>query len=78
VRGNTINLSVYERGGVGLIFACESGACATFAAGLKVGIIKYPCEVNLEHGTMTMAKENGDIIMQGGATLVSTGDYFYE
>jgi len=44
VKRNTINLSVCEWMESGLTFTCGNGACGTFAAGLKLGITKCPCE----------------------------------
>jgi len=44
VKGNTIHLSVCEWMESSLTFTCGNGACGTFAAGLKLGITKCPCE----------------------------------
>lgn len=77
VRDNKIHLSVWERG-AGLTLACGSGACSSFAAGLKLGFVHSPSEVVFKHGSLIMKEENGNIIMQGPAELVAYGEYYYE
>lgn len=77
VKDNKIYLSVWERG-AGLTLACGSGACGSFAAGLKLGFIHSPSMVVFKHGSLTMKEENGNIIMQGAATLVARGEYYCE
>lgn len=77
VRNNKIYLSVWERG-AGLTLACGSGACGSFAAGLKLGFIHSPCEVVFKHGSLIMKEENDHIIMQGPASLVAKGVYYCE
>jgi len=62
VKGNTINLSICEWMESGLTFTCENGACATFAAGLKLRITKKsPCEINFWNGSL--AEQIRNIIM---------------
>ncbi|AFB21162.1 diaminopimelate epimerase [Rickettsia canadensis] len=77
IKDNKINLSVWERG-VGLTGACGSGACGSFAAGLKRGFIHSPSTVVFKHGSLNMKEENGNIIMQGSATLIAEGVYCCE
>jgi len=77
VKDNKIYLSVWERG-AGLTLACGSGACGSFAAGLKLGFIHSPCEIVFKHGSLIMKEENGNIIMQGSAALVARGEYYCE
>lgn len=77
VRDNKIYLSVWERG-AGLTLACGSGACGSFAAGLKLGFIHSPYEVVFKHGSLIMKEENDTIIMQGPASLVARGEYYCE
>lgn len=77
VKDNKIYLSVWERG-AGLTLACGSGACSSFAAGLKLGFIHSPSTVVFRHGSLIMKEENGNIIMQGPANLVAYGEYHYE
>lgn len=77
VKDNKIYLSVWERG-AGLTLACGSGACSSFAAGLKLGFISSPTEVVFKHGSLIMREEKGNIIMQGPAKLVARGEYYCE
>lgn len=77
IKNNKIYLSVWERG-AGLTLACGSGACATFASALKLGFVNSPCEVVFKLGSLTMSKQGENIIMTGSATLVATGEFFYE
>ena len=77
VKDNKIYLSVWERG-AGLTLACGSGACGSFAAGLKLGFIHSPSTVVFKHGNLTMKEGNGNIIMQGAAMLVARGEYYCE
>ena len=77
IKDNKIYLSVWERG-VGLTLACGSGACASFAAGLKLGFIHSLSQVIFKHGRLIMKEENGNIIMQGATKLVAQGEYYYE
>ncbi|MCZ6914262.1 MAG: diaminopimelate epimerase, partial [Rickettsia endosymbiont of Ixodes persulcatus] len=58
--------------------ACGSGACGSFAAGLKRGFIHSPSTVVFKHGSLNMKEENGNIIMQGPATLIAEGVYCCE
>ncbi|HJD55699.1 MAG TPA: diaminopimelate epimerase [Rickettsia endosymbiont of Pyrocoelia pectoralis] len=77
VKDNKIYLSVWERG-AGLTLACGSGACSSFAAGLKLGFVSSSSEVVFKHGSLIMREENGNIIMQGPAKLVACGEYYCE
>ncbi len=75
IKDNSIYLSVWERG-VGLTLACGSGACATFAAAVKVGFIRSSCEVVFPIGKLKMSKEEENIIMTGPAILVALGEFW--
>ncbi len=76
IKNNKIYLSVWERG-TGLTLACGSGACATFAAAVKLGFISSPCEVVFQLGSLQMSKQDDNIMLTGSATLVSRGEFFY-
>ncbi|KAJ6644984.1 Threonylcarbamoyladenosine tRNA methylthiotransferase MtaB, partial [Pseudolycoriella hygida] len=56
IKDNKIYLSVWERG-VGLTLACGSGACASFAAAVKLGFVCSPCEVVFPIGSLKMLKQ---------------------
>ncbi|MFU7502210.1 MAG: diaminopimelate epimerase [Candidatus Tisiphia sp.] len=77
IKDNKIYLSVWERG-TGLTLACGSGACASFASGVKLGFISSPCQVVFQLGSLQMSKQGENIIMTGPATLVSRGEFFYD
>ncbi|AAU03878.1 diaminopimelate epimerase [Rickettsia typhi] len=77
VKDNKIYLSVWERG-AGLTLACGSGACGSFAAGLKLGFVHSPSTVVFKYGNLIMQEEDGNIIMQGEATFVMRGEYYCE
>ncbi|MFY9589902.1 diaminopimelate epimerase [Rickettsia endosymbiont of Halotydeus destructor] len=77
VRDNKIYLSVWERG-AGLTLACGSGACASFAASLKLGFTHSPSAVVFELGNLIMSEQNEHIIMQGPASLVASGEFYYD
>lgn len=77
IRDNKIYLSVWERG-AGLTLACGSGACASFAASVKLGFIHSYSEVVFKLGTLQMSKSSGSIIMIGPASLVARGEFYYD
>lgn len=77
VEDNNILLSVYERG-AGFTLACGSGACASFAATLKLGFVTSPASVIFAAGSLEMAKIGDDIVMTGPAVSVANGVYYYE
>lgn len=76
IKDNKIHLAVWERG-TGLTLACGSGACASFAAAVKLGFVTSPSQVVFELGSLSMLKDNEDIIMTGPATLVALGEFYY-
>jgi diaminopimelate epimerase len=76
IKENKIYLSVWERG-TGFTLACGSGACASFAAAVKLGFVTSPNEVVFKLGSLSMLKDNEDIIMKGPATLVALGEFYY-
>jgi len=77
IKDDKIYLSVWERG-TGLTLACGSGACASFAAAEKLGFVTSPCLVTFKLGSLNMSKVNENIIMTGPATLVATGEFYYD
>ena len=68
-----IRMRTWERG-AGLTLACGTGACATFAAGRKLGKLGIQARLDLPGGALSLA-ENGDghLLMSGPATYVFTG-----
>lgn len=70
---NNINLKVWERG-AGLTLACGSGACASFYALYKKGLINESVKVIFPIGSLDIRLENGDILMTGSYTYVFSGN----
>ena len=67
-------MRTWERG-AGLTRACGTGACATFAAGRRLGRLERKVRIDLPGGTLHLAEgEEGRLIMSGPATHVFTGE----
>ncbi len=75
IKNNSIFLSVWERG-VGLTLACGSGACATFAAAKKLGFVENNAIVEFSLGNLKMKYLDKNILMQGPANYVFSGEYY--
>jgi diaminopimelate epimerase len=71
-----INLEVWERG-AGFTLACGSGACASFAACLKLGFIQEKSSINFKLGSLFLENSDNGIILTGPASLVCKGVYCY-
>ena len=70
-----IDLAVWERG-AGLTNACGTGACATFAAARKAGLVhnKGPITVSQDGGDLSLQySPNQTILMEGNATITYRG-----
>jgi diaminopimelate epimerase len=67
-------MRTWERG-AGLTRACGTGACATFAAGRRLGLLEARVRLDLPGGTLTLAEDDdGHLLMSGPATHVFTGE----
>ncbi|MFG5775740.1 diaminopimelate epimerase [Comamonas sp. J-3] len=70
-----VRLRVYERG-VGETLACGTGACAAVVAGIQLGKLQSPVDVQTRGGLLTIAW-SGDaadpVMMTGPATTVFEG-----
>ncbi|SNS83146.1 diaminopimelate epimerase [Sphingomonas laterariae] len=67
-------MRTWERG-AGLTRACGTGACATFAAGRKLGLLAPSCRLDLPGGTLHLAEgPDGQLLMSGPATHVFAGE----
>ena len=70
-----VRLRVYERG-VGETLACGTGACAAVVAGIEMGLLHSPVDVQTRGGVLTIAW-SGDasdpVMMTGPATTVFEG-----
>lgn len=77
VRDGKIYIDVFERGD-GWTLACGTGACATTAAAVRLGLVKpdVPVSVHLPGGWLevTVDADMGGILMKGPATPVFVGD----
>ena len=69
-----VRMRTWERG-AGLTLACGTGACATFAAGRRLGKLQPEARMDLPGGSLTLADgEDGHLLMSGPARHVFTGE----
>lgn len=69
-----IVMRTWERG-AGLTRACGTGACATFAAGRRLGLIDSAVRMDLPGGTLHLGENaHGHLMMSGPATYVFSGE----
>ena len=68
-------LRVYERG-VGETLACGSGACAAAVAGVRMGWLRSPVDVQMRGGRLNLAWDGGEshVLMTGPAERVFDGN----
>ena len=67
-------MRTWERG-AGLTRACGTGACATFAAGRRLGLLDRSVRLDLPGGSLHLAEDDGGrLLMSGPATHVFTGE----
>jgi diaminopimelate epimerase len=78
IRGKTaVQLVVWERG-AGLTLACGTGACATVATLVRLGLVDADTDidVHLPGGTLTVwASRHGETWMRGPATFAFRGEF---
>jgi len=69
-----VRMRTWERG-AGMTLACGTGACATFAAGRRLGKLVASVQLDLPGGSLSLAeRDDGHLMMSGPATLVFTGE----
>ncbi|HSV51069.1 MAG TPA: diaminopimelate epimerase [Burkholderiaceae bacterium] len=72
-----IRLRVFERG-AGETLACGTGACAAVVAGIRLGLLDSPVEVDTRGGRLTIEWDGQDlasaVLMTGPATTVFEGE----
>lgn len=69
-----VKMRTWERG-AGLTLACGTGACATFAAGRRLGKLSPEAKLDLPGGSLTLAEgTDGHLLMSGPAHHVFTGE----
>jgi diaminopimelate epimerase len=70
-----IRLRVFERG-TGETLACGSGACAAVVAGIRLGLLDAPVEVQTHGGILTIgwAGTAAGVLLTGPATTVFNGE----
>lgn len=75
IRGrDNVVMRTWERG-AGLTQACGTGACATFAAGRRLGLLDATVRLDLPGGALTLAEgDDGRLQMSGPATHVFSGE----
>ena len=67
-----VRMRTWERG-AGLTRACGTGACATFAAGRRLGLLDSQVRIDLPGGALTLAETGGRLRMTGPAVRVYDG-----
>lgn len=70
VATDRLALRVWERG-AGLTLACGSGACATFAAARKRGMVGPVATISLPGGELVIAETEGGTLLMTGAVATS-------
>jgi diaminopimelate epimerase len=69
-----VTMRTWERG-AGLTRACGTGACATFAAGRRLGLLDASVRIDLPGGALNLSEDGaGHLIMSGPATHVFAGE----
>ena len=70
-----IQLRVYERG-AGETLACGTGACAAVVAGIRLGLLQSPVQVNTRGGTLSISweGEGQSVFLSGPAATVFDGE----
>lgn len=70
-----IKLRVHERG-AGETLACGTGACAAVVAGIRLGLLDSPVDVDTHGGRLTIewAGANSHVLMTGPAQTVFEGE----
>ena len=63
---------------VGFTYACGSGACATVASAIKLGLVKDRAHVHFSTGILDISMKSGNIYMAGPATFVARGEFVIE
>ncbi|MFS0738664.1 diaminopimelate epimerase [Sphingomonas sp. 1P06PA] len=67
-------MRTWERG-AGLTLACGTGACATFAAARRRGLVDAAVQIDLPGGTLHLSETaDGHLLMRGPAVTVFTGE----
>ncbi len=72
---NTIRMKVWERG-TGVTKSCGTGACGSFVAAHRKGLVGDKAKLILDGGELEISinNETGHIFMKGAATYVFKGD----
>jgi diaminopimelate epimerase len=69
-----VTMRTWERG-AGLTRACGTGACATFAAGRRLGLLADDVRLDLPGGTLRLREgDGGTLLMSGPAAFVFSGE----
>ncbi len=71
-----LDFRVWERGS-GITYACGTGACASVAAGMRLGKLDEKVTVHLLGGDLEIEMKNGRVFMTGEAVEVFSGEYYW-
>ena len=73
-----IRMGIWERG-VGETASSGTGSSASAVASIWNGLAKSPVHVHCPGGVMTVEwEEGGDVFLEGDASIVAEGDYFFQ
>lgn len=73
---NELDFRVWERGS-GITYACGTGACASVAAGVRLGKIDNRVTVHLLGGDLEIEMKGEHVFMTGEAVEVFSGEYHW-
>ena len=68
----SIRMRVWERGS-GITLACGTGACATAAAAVTLGLADSPCLLRMDGGELEVTCKDGRLLLNGPARTVFDG-----
>jgi diaminopimelate epimerase len=67
----------YERG-VGETNSSGTGSCAAAVAGIRLGLVETPVQVEAPGGGQTVRWEGGEVFLTGAAEIVGSGIFYLE
>lgn len=74
VEPGRIRMRVWERGS-GVTLACGTGACATAAAAVTLGLTPSPCRIDMDGGSLSVSCSGTSLLMTGPARTVFEGTF---
>jgi diaminopimelate epimerase len=74
---HTIDVRFFERG-AGFTMSSGTGSTGAFFASVARGLIDGPATVQTLAGPLAFRTEGSNVLMQGPAEIVATGEYYFE